>query len=107
MISDYYTTSVIIKRNTTSESTMGSIVNSWAVHLTILGCLRPLSYTRSGEVVMHNKIAVDADYVLYCAVTDIVEKDKAVIDDEDYDVKYVRNVMSRGHHLEILLRKIE
>ena len=103
-IEDYYTSTIVTSRVTTSKGAMGQDEDIWADNLTIPGTIRPLKFN---EIVRDNKLAIIADYMMYAGIEDILETDRAVCDSITYEVKTVRNVsVKSGHHLEILLRRI-
>ena len=102
-IDDYYDQTVVTKRTTTSKSTLGSTVDSWATNLTILGKIRP----KSGKDIIYNdKREIVSDYDLYCKVVDILEKDRVECEDKTYTVIFVKNPMNMSHHLEVSLKLI-
>ena len=104
-IEDYYTQTIITQRTTTSRSTMGSTVDSWATNLTILGKIRPKS---GNEIIYNEKREIVSDYTLYCAAgSDILEKDRVTNGGNIYTVVFVKDPMNMEHHLEVHLKKVE
>ncbi len=102
-LENYYNISITTSRVTTATGTMLQTTDTWADNLTILGAIRPL---KIHEQVKDNKMAVVADYRMYCSVVDILETDRVVADSITYEVKSVKNITVKSHHLELDIKRI-
>lgn len=102
-ISHFYVPGFKVLRNTPTDQPkkIGGQIDHYNLHLSISATLRPLS---GSEVVSADKMTLIGTHTLYCAVCDVLETDR--IEDPEgnqYDIKFVQNVMSMNNHLQISL----
>ena len=99
MIERFYTTGHKILRYTETSSGFGGSTGAWATHLTVDGCLRPLS---GDKRLSADKSTVYASHRFYTDVADIRESDRYQDPDgNNYIIKFIADPMSMGNHLQI------
>lgn len=100
MIQDYYIYDVLILRKTDNQIDDGGIpFNQYALHLQFKAHIEIKK--------IENKYINDKDTVktfkrMICDVADITENDIAVIDEKQYEIKAVNNLLNRLMQIDIL-----
>ena len=103
--SHYGNQNVIIQRTVRTRSTSGGDVDTWATHLTVDGLLRPLS---AKERMFSDRITDDVTHMLYTAVSDIKNTDRAKEVSTGNIFRITGDPIdpnNRGHHFEIMLER--
>lgn len=103
-IEKYYKPGIEVKRNNPTPNGIGGWVDSYELHLEIVGRIRPLS---GSELEIADKLTVRSTHRLYCAVCDIKEADRVYYDGRIYNVQIVMNMMDMDNHLQIDMMVIE
>ncbi len=105
-IDSYYKPGFTIKRPVRTVDSGGSPVETFSDFLTTSGRMRPLTGT---EILANEKLGLVTSHRFYCAVIDVEEKDKIYNSNtgNTYEVKFVKNPMEMGDHLEIDCKFIE
>lgn len=91
---------VTIQRYTSVSNGFGGYTETWADHLEYEGVIDQLS---GNEYFKADKVFPGSTHILIGPVADITEKDRAIFNNKQYDVKNVDNPMNMDVHLEILL----
>ena len=100
-IEDYYTDTGYILKSTLSTA-WGS-TEGWNTSSTFACALNPVT---GNEVFVGEKETVYADYKMFCGDTvTINETRRFKCDNKIYDIVFVKDTFSMGHHLKVLLKK--
>lgn len=105
-IDSFYTSGYTIKRPTQSIDSGGAVVLTFADLVSTYGRLRPLTGT---EILGNEKLGLVTSHRFYCAVMDIDVKDRIYdsVNGKTYEIKFVKDPMQMGVHLEIDCELIE
>lgn len=105
-IDTYYKSGFTIKRPIPSVDSGGSPVETFSDFLTTSGRMRPLTGT---EILANEKLGLVTSHRFYCPVIDVEEKDRIYnsTTENTYEVKFVKDPMEMGDHLEIDCKFIE
>lgn len=101
-------TSAVIQSLTTSSDSMGGITETWTNLYSVSGVLtRPSIKNNQGEIQLENKQTTIANYMFFMDYRPgITEKHRLVIGTRVFDILWVYNPGSCGHHLELLVKEI-
>jgi len=103
-ITDFYNTTAVVYRQTTSTGRLTDGVVSWQPQSTIIGALDTLDM---GEQRIADKEVKTATHVYLCSTTcDVRHDDELEIDNETYRVEYPDEPLNIGRHQEIMLRYV-
>lgn len=105
MIEYFYHPGFTVERYTESTNDMGDAVKRWEPHLETEGRLDYLSSAM--EEVRAGAEHVVATHVWFThAGQDIKEQDRLVYNGQAYNILFVDDVVTMGHHLEVLVEVV-
>ena len=103
MINRLFEPGHVIERKTHKKNDIGGWKEEWTTHALVVGLIRPLS---GQERLSADKHTLVATHKFYCSPIDIKEGDRLIKDDRVFDVVFVKDPMSMGHHLEVDLLEV-
>lgn len=105
-IENFYKPGYTIKRPILSIDSGGSPIETFSDFITASGRMRPLT---GNEILANEKLGLVTSHRFYCAMIDVEEKDRIYDSNTEntYEVKFVKDPMEMGDHLEIDCKFIE
>lgn len=99
-IDSFYTSGWVIKRPVVTVDSGGSPVKTFSDLLSAYGRMRPLT---GNEILANEKLGLVTSHRFYCGVIDVEELDRLYdsTNGKTYEIKFVKNPMQMGVHLEI------
>lgn len=93
-----YFIDIVVQRSNPGSDTWGNPVQVWSDHLIIKGRMRKLN---GREQYAAKKDTEFASYRLYCRPANIQKNDRIVLNDKNYEVKAVNNVMEMDELMQV------
>jgi len=94
---------VSIQRKSEGTNSYTSRGTTWTT--TIASIKAAKMSTRGEDKIIADKNSLESDYVLYCEVADIKDKDRVLLNGIYYQVEYVNNVDELDKFLKIFIKR--